>query len=39
VFADRDDLLAADCEMVFIGEHRIDAFFESIPESFWEGLP
>ena len=39
VFADRDDLLAADCERLFIGERRMDAFFESIPESFWEGLP
>jgi Ca2+-binding RTX toxin-like protein len=39
VFADRDDLLAADCERVFIGERRMDAFLESIPESFWEGLP
>ena len=39
VFADRDDLLAPDCERVFIGWGSVDAWFESIPDSFWEGLP
>ena len=36
--ADRADVVAPDCERVFVGERKIDAFFESIPESFWEGL-
>ena len=39
VLADRADLLAPDCEQVFFGERNIGAFFESPPESFWEGLP
>jgi hypothetical protein len=38
VMADRDDMLAPDCEKVFIGIGSFNAFFESIPESFWEGL-
>ena len=38
VFADRDDTLAPDCEKVFVGWGSVDAFFESIPRSFWEGL-
>jgi len=38
VFADRADALADDCEKVFVGESKIDAFFESIPQSFWDGL-
>jgi Ca2+-binding RTX toxin-like protein len=39
VFADRKDVIAPDCERVFIGSGSIDEFLESIPESFWEGLP
>ena len=39
VLADRDDLLSPDCEKVFIGERKIDAWVDSIPESFWEGQP
>jgi Ca2+-binding RTX toxin-like protein len=46
VFADRNDLAAPDCEKVFIGIGSFDessdafeAWMESIPESFWEGLP
>jgi Ca2+-binding RTX toxin-like protein len=39
VLADRDDLLLPDCEKVFIGERKIDAWVDSIPESFWEGQP
>ena len=38
VHADSKDLVAPDCEMVFVGERKTDAFFESIPESFFEGL-
>jgi Ca2+-binding RTX toxin-like protein len=38
VLADRADALAPDCEKVFIGGGSIDEFFESIPQSFWEGL-
>src|SRR5215212_5376815 len=38
VSADRADALADDCEKVFVGESKIDAFFESIPQSFWDGL-
>jgi len=39
VWADRDDTLAPDCERVFIGSGSQDEFFESFPESFFEGLP
>ena len=39
VLADRADVIAPDCEKVFVGLASADAFFESIPESFWEGLP
>jgi Ca2+-binding RTX toxin-like protein len=39
VFADRDDTLGPDCERVFIGSGSEDEFFESFPESFFEGLP
>ena len=38
VLADRADIVAPDCEKVFVRERKFDAFFESIPESFWEGL-
>jgi Ca2+-binding RTX toxin-like protein len=38
VWADRDDLIAPDCERMFVGARKGDAFFESIPESFFEGL-
>jgi Ca2+-binding RTX toxin-like protein len=38
VLADRTDVIAANCEKVFYGRRNIDAFFESIPDSFWEGL-
>jgi len=38
VLADRADVVAPDCERVFVGERKIDAFFESIPQSFFEGL-
>jgi Ca2+-binding RTX toxin-like protein len=39
VIADRTDVIAPDCERVFFAQRSLDAFFESIPESFWEGLP
>jgi hypothetical protein len=39
VLADRTDVIAADCERVFFGQRNIDAFFESIPESFYESVP
>ena len=38
VFADRKDVIAPGCEKVFIGLGSQDAFFNSIPESFFEGL-
>jgi hypothetical protein len=38
VIADRKDVLADDCERVFIGLGSEDEFFASIPQSFWEGL-
>ena len=40
VAADGSDEAARDCEKVSIYHSRFpDAFFESIPESLWEGLP
>ena len=39
VLADRADVIAPDCEKVFVGERKVEAFIDSIPESFWEGLP
>jgi Ca2+-binding RTX toxin-like protein len=39
VLADRADVIVPDCEKVFVGERKVDAFLDSIPESFWEGLP
>jgi hypothetical protein len=38
VIADRADVVAPDCERVFIGLASGEAFFESIPQSFFEGL-
>jgi Ca2+-binding RTX toxin-like protein len=38
VLADRADVVAPDCERVLVGERKIDAFYESIPQSFFEGL-
>jgi Ca2+-binding RTX toxin-like protein len=38
VLADRKDLVAPDCEKVFVGLGSADAFFGSIPQSFIEGL-
>ncbi len=38
VIADREDLVAPDCEKVFFGLAGFFEFFESIPVSFFEGL-
>jgi hypothetical protein len=39
VLADSKDVVAPDCEKVFIGPAAADRFFNSIPQSFIEGLP
>jgi Ca2+-binding RTX toxin-like protein len=39
VIADRTDVIADDCERVFFGRRNIGAFFDSIPQRFFEGLP
>src|SRR5215208_386433 len=39
VLADRADVVAPDCEKVFIAPAAVDKFFNSIPQSFWESLP
>ena len=38
VLADRKDVVAPDCERVTVGLRNVEAFYESIPQSFWEGL-
>jgi len=38
LLADRKDLVAPDCERVFIGVASADEFEESIPSSFFSGL-
>jgi Ca2+-binding RTX toxin-like protein len=39
VIADRKDVVAPDCEKVFVGLGALERWQESIPQSFWEGLP
>jgi hypothetical protein len=39
VLADRKDTVAPDCERVFVGLDSAEAFVESIPRSFFRGLP
>jgi hypothetical protein len=39
VLADRADVVAPDCEKVSIGPAAADRFYNSIPQSFIEGLP
>jgi Ca2+-binding RTX toxin-like protein len=39
VLADRKDTVARDCEKVFVGLDSEEKFFESIPRSFFRGLP
>jgi hypothetical protein len=38
VLADRKDVLAPDCEKVFVGFGSADEFTASIPQSFFAGL-
>jgi len=38
VLADRADVVAPDCERVFKGVASFDAFFNSIPQSYFENL-
>ena len=38
VLADSKDVVAPDCERVFVGLDSVEEFEESIPQSFWEGL-
>jgi Ca2+-binding RTX toxin-like protein len=39
VLVDRKDVVAPDCEKVFVGLGSVEAFSNSIPDSFFEGLP
>ena len=39
VFADKKDMLADDCERVADRVSEFEEFFQSIPGSFWQGLP
>src|SRR5215208_7872781 len=39
VLADRADAVAPNCVKVLIGPAAADKFYNSIPQSFWEGLP
>ena len=39
VLVDRIDVVAPDCEKVFVGFGSVEAFQDSIPDSFFEGLP
>src|SRR5215212_10983920 len=39
VFADREDMVAADCEKVADRVSEFDEVGNSIPQSFWDGLP
>ena len=39
VFANRKDMVAPDCERVADRVSEFEGLFESIPQSFWEGLP
>src|SRR5215210_8164014 len=39
VLADSKDVMSPDCEKVFMGPAAADRFFNSIPQSFIEGLP
>ena len=38
VLADRKDVVTPNCERVFFGERKAEAFLESVPQSFFEGL-
>jgi hypothetical protein len=39
VIADSKDVIAPDCEKVFVGLASGEDFYESIPQSYFEGLP
>jgi Ca2+-binding RTX toxin-like protein len=39
VLVDRIDVVAPDCEKVFVGFGSVEEFQESIPQSFFDGLP
>jgi hypothetical protein len=39
VLADRTDVISPDCERMFFGRRNIDAFFDSIPQSFYDSVP
>lgn len=39
VFADREDVVAADCEKVADRYSEFEEVYNSIPQSFWDGLP
>ena len=39
VLADRADVVSPDCEKVSIGSAAVDEFYNSIPQSFIDGLP
>ena len=39
VLVDRIDVVAPDCEKVFVGFGSVEEFSESIPQSFFDGLP
>jgi Ca2+-binding RTX toxin-like protein len=39
VLVDRIDVVAPDCEKVFVGFGSVEEFTESIPQSFFDGLP
>jgi Ca2+-binding RTX toxin-like protein len=38
VIADSKDVVAPDCERVTVGLRNVEAFYDSIPQSFWDGL-
>ena len=38
VIADSKDVVAPDCERVSVGLRNVEAFYDSIPQSFWDGL-
>jgi hypothetical protein len=38
VIADSKDVVAPDCERVTVGLRNGEAFYDSIPQSFWDGL-
>src|SRR5215204_1431630 len=39
VLADRADVVAPNCEKLFIAPAAVNKFFNSIPQSFWRSLP